>query len=693
MEEMNLRKELVIERLSEIHAELRDMDGMKEEYKSYFSMCTEVLCKLFCAYEVGGRRSDWSLKQLEEENRTLYAPLLPAEYESSFLNPAYAVDCFGIEEGQVYSFLLTELFSVIEDAFLGDLEELVIRAEVFLEIYGACLNSLEETGVMPKAEEIKNILYWFVSDYSDMEQEKRVRSLVDASCAECSFYYHLIMDSELSDLRYLYQYGCYITENEKRTAMHLNELPMEQIALMADTFTEGYRIGFEVGNKDLSQKKTVNIRYCAGFERVIRKAVQNFEKMGLKPVIYRASNSIFHKKGTMKIGFYGAIPNKQFDYDHREDEALFWDGNYKTRRLETLKEAYEQVKEAAKRHAGPACMEIFGEIPFAPLDKPEAVRFTGMQQKLKVEYQQTAGALVNEYIPGEERSFTIIAFPVPEIGEAYEQIFDEIVKINTLDYQMYQQIQATLIHALDQAEYVRILGKGDNRTDLTVSLYPLSDQEKQTKFENCVADVNIPVGEVFTSPVLTGTNGILHVSRVYLNELLYENLEIRFEDGMTTQVSCTNFDDDEANRKYIMENVLFHHESLPMGEFAIGTNTTAYVVSQKYGIADKLPILIAEKMGPHFAVGDTCYSHAEDVVVYNPDGKEIVAKDNEKSRLRKSDPTKAYYNCHTDITIPYDELLRIEAVRKDGSRIAIIEDGRFVLAGCEKLNEPFEEKT
>ena len=41
-----------------------------------------------------------------------------------------------------------------------------------------------------------------------------------------------------------------------------------------------------------------------------------------------------------------------------------------------------------------------------------------------------------------------------------------------------------------------------------------------------------------------------------------------------------------------------------------------------------MPILIAEKMGPHFAVGDTCYSWQEDTPVYNPDGKEIIARDN-----------------------------------------------------------------
>ena len=72
-----------------------------------------------------------------------------------------------------------------------------------------------------------------------------------------------------------------------------------------------------------------------------------------------------------------------------------------------------------------------------------------------------------------------------------------------------------------------------------------------------------------------------------------------------------------------------------MGEFAIGTNTTAYRMAKEYQIGAKLPILIAEKTGPHFAVGDTCYSHAEDTAVYNPNGKEIIARDNEKSLLRK----------------------------------------------------------
>jgi len=115
------------------------------------------------------------------------------------------------------------------------------------------------------------------------------------------------------------------------------------------------------------------------------------------------------------------------------------------------------------------------------------------------------------------------------------------------------------------------------------------------------------------------------------------------------------------------------------------------VAAKRLGVEARMPILIAEKMGPHFAVGDTCYSHAEEVKVYNPDGKEIVARDNEVAALRSVNPSKAYFNCHTDITIPYDELAELTAVKKDGGRIPIIANGRFVLHGTEELNEPLRE--
>ena len=185
----------------------------------------------------------------------------------------------------------------------------------------------------------------------------------------------------------------------------------------------------------------------------------------------------------------------------------------------------------------------------------------------------------------------------------------------------------------------------------------------------------------------------MHVTRVFLNELEYKDIWLKFQDGMVVDYGCANFPTEEENRKYIKDNVLFHHETLPLGEFAIGTNTTAYVAARRLGVEARLPVLIGEKMGPHFAVGDTCYSHSEEVRIYNPDGKEIVAKSNAVADLRDTKPLEAYFNCHTDITIPYDELGGLTAVRRDGSRIVIIQDGRFVLPGCEELNKAFEEAT
>ena len=561
------------------------------------------------------------------------------------------------------------------------MEYVVIGAELLIEIY----NKFEEEK-QPQLESLKEIFYWYASDYCDVFAADRIKDQIDPERG--CFIVNMIMNEDLSDLRYLYRMGEYVGVNERETAAYLNSLSQEKIDKMADTFSEGYRIGFVNTGKDLSKKSVVNIYYAMGFERIVKKAIENFAKMGLKPSIFRTSHSVITRGRNSQIGFFNISGNKQYVYDHRDDIGLVMDKQYVERKLEVMRTTYEQNKEIAAGYAGPAVIDIFGEKTFVPQAKPEAVKLSEKQEELLVAMNGRAGRLTNEYLPGDERSFTIISWPVPEIGEQYHEIFDETIKINTLDYKLYQKVQQTMIDALDKGEYVKVTGSGENQTDLKVMLHPLADPAKETIFENCVADVNIPVGEVFTSPVLEGTEGTLFVSKVFLHGLPYYNLKISFKEGKITEYTCTNFDSEEENKKYIFDNILHNHQTLPIGEFAIGTNTTAYAVAKKYDIADKYTILIAEKTGPHFAVGDTCYSWAEDVKVYNPDGKEIIARDNSISILRKEDPSKAYFQCHTDITIPYDELGSIVVVAKDGTETEIIRDGRFVLPGTEILNEP-----
>jgi len=674
------RHELALERIGQFKTE----ETVAEPYRSYFRKAAEfiMLAEKVYGMQERGELEALSLDEAKKLNIKLYEDVLPGNYEESFCNPAFAVAALGRDFGQYLAFLLTEIRGMIVYAYESRLTDMTILEEVLIEVYN--LFESEE----PELKEVKEVLYYFVSDYCDVMLTYRVRETLDPSL---DFAKSIIMDSDLTDLRYLYRFGEYISDSELKIAAFLNSLPEETVRKMADTYTEGIRKGFVASGRSYKSKKTVQIRYHIGFERMIRMAVENFRKLGLEPVISRAAVGTVNRAAARTNGYHGTPANRQYDYDHRYDNAIYMDKAFKERKLSVLKVAYEECRTLAKAYAGPAVLETFGEEGFTPENKKEAFALSEKQEKLLLSYSNESMQIADAYVPGMETSFTIIAFPLPEIGDNFEKIFEETIRINTLDYELYRDIQQCIIDALDQADHVMVYGMGENRTKLKVALRRLKNPAKETNFENCVADVNIPVGEVFTSPVLSGTEGTLFVGSVYIGDFQFKDLYMEFKDGRVADYGCANFEDEKEGRVLVKQIIMKNHDSLPMGEFAIGTNTTAYEVAQRYQILDKFPILIAEKTGPHFAVGDTCYSWSEENKLYNPDGKEIVAKDNSVSILRKEDVSKAYFQCHTDITIPYEELEEIAVVTEKGERIMLLKDGHFVLSGTEILNEPLKE--
>lgn len=661
-------------------------------FDEYFAKVAEFISLLTDTYETvkSGKLYEMNLEELQNLNHKLYEDILGQNYEKSYANPTYSVKVvkdagYDKEYGRILSFLFSEIRGVIPYVFEQKIEIIVIFMELFVEIYDMFTYDTES---LPEIASLKKAIYWFESDNCDVIIPERLNQQLDP---QHDFAVKIIQTADLSDIKYLYYFGEYVSDNEIGLSRLLAGMSDEEVQRLADVYTEGYRIGFVNTGKDISKKKVAEVRFVLGLERMVRAALPNFEKMGLKPATRRAATLSLNRTSAYKIGWSSSSANKQFDFDHKEDSALYYDKDFINRRVSVLKAAFEDMKLLANHHAGPACIEVFGEVPFDFESKPESYSYDKKQQKLVVDYMDQSGRITNEFIIGEERSFTIISFPCPEIGDKFEEIFRETVKINTLDYKLYQHMQQILIDTLDKAKCVHILGKGENRTDLTVQLWPLKDPETETIFENCVADVNIPVGEVFTSPVLKGTDGVLHVTEVFLSGLKFTDLEITFKDGCITDYNCANFNSEEENKKYIKDNILNHHDFLPIGEFAIGTNTTAYKMGIDYNIQDRLDILIAEKTGPHFAVGDTCYNYDEDLITYNPDGKKIVARENDFSAKRKENPGEAYFHCHTDITIPYNEIANISAIDKDGNETAIIIDGLFVLEGLEELNKPLIE--
>lgn len=668
--------------------EIAKSSDLKEPYRNYFMSVADWLCEILAYREF--MRSDSVEKKdvsvLKQWQERVYAPVLPESYETTFWDPAFAVKEIGKENGGLLSMVAADLTALPVWVAQNRDDLLQIFLELFLQLYG-CVEAAETDETEEIRRALSDAVYWFYHDYTEIFAAEGIAQMV---AGMDGFISSLIREADLSDLSYLFSYGCYITENEYKLASFLQTLSDEEIRGMADTFTEGYRIGFVTTGKDITKKRTVRIDFPVGMERMVRAAVRNFEKIGLQATFVRQPLISAQSRGVIRRSVFSCAVNRQFMYDHKDDKGYYLDLKAINRRLEVMRDTYETYKKEAAAYGGPAVVEMFGEERFAPVNKEENCRYTQEQNELNVTFATKSGMLTDQYIPGESYSFTIISYPYPSIDKRFEEIFAETVRINNLDYMSYRKMQQNLIDLLDRGAYVRVRGKGDNCTDMTVQLVKLSDPLKETKFENCVADVNIPVGEVFTSPVLQGTEGTLFVSHVCIGDYSFKNLKFTFNDGMVTDYTCDNFEKEEENHKLIFDAIMHGRKTLPIGEFAIGTNTTAYRMAKDFGIFDRLPILIAEKTGPHFAVGDTCYSHAEDVAMFNPDGKEVIARDNACSLLRKSEPDKAYFNCHTDITIPFEELYEITAVGDDGMEYPLIRDGRFVVEGTESLNEPLD---
>lgn len=318
-EELQERYDLAAERIREIPGE----HCLPERFWLYFTEVSDFVGQVQEIYE--RQRSGQLERRTEEEgkrdNEAFYGRLAPGTYEKGMLNPAHAVETLGEEVGGMLSFLYSDMLSMIPAAFEGRQDLLTIWSELFLQVYGCFTEELEGADsrweFTPEqlhniSRNVKDAVYWFYHDYCEIFAAEPVMTMVDPGY---DFFTSIVMDSDLSDNRYLYRYGSFIGENELRMADFLRGLPEEKIAAMARTFTEGYRIGFAVTRKDITKKKTVKIEFPIGFERVVREAVKQFADMGLSVVISRESVTSFAGRGNGKRGCYSTSPNRQFDYE------------------------------------------------------------------------------------------------------------------------------------------------------------------------------------------------------------------------------------------------------------------------------------------------------------------------------------------------------------------------------------------
>ncbi|MBT2754417.1 aminopeptidase [Mesobacillus foraminis] len=210
--------------------------------------------------------------------------------------------------------------------------------------------------------------------------------------------------------------------------------------------------------------------------------------------------------------------------------------------------------------------------------------------KMKI-HGSTIGKKVHRDIRVPKTKWVVLRYPTSSMAqlakmstEAFEDFYFDVCN---LDYGKMDKAMDSLVELMNKTDKVRITGPG---TDLSFSI-------KDIPAIKCAGEMNIPDGEVYTSPVRNSVNGrITYNTPSPYQGFTFENVTLTFKDGKIIEASSNDserlnriFDTDEGAR-YI-------------GEFAIGVNP--YI---QHPMQD---ILFDEKIDGsfHFTPGQ-CYEDA-----------------------------------------------------------------------------------
>ncbi len=617
--------------------------------------------------------------------------LSPA-YEESLLNPQQARGRFG-EAGPWYAAICAEaagcagesLFA--REALAGRRRELLREAEALLAPKGAGDKKAAGAGICAGTgsaaaadragegsgtgrEEALRLLWkrYLLESAGDraLAFAKEMTAMGDENPYEA-----ILAKASPRDTEWMEEYGLPVTQLERDMMKFWFAVPGERLAAMGRAIVEAFLHGFISQSRVRGARTRVRFFYQVGQEALAKEVLKAFRERGLRPVVTAPRT---------------AYALNQNQCDHRLDRACAFDGELYEAEWAAYGRAMRLYEEELRDTCGMVGIDQFGAEPVILTPSADALQPGREAGARKAGLDARKAEWEAEWIRPSEISFCKVAFPNMLVGGRFKEVFEDFFAMNLVESEPYERQQQRLIDAMDGCEAVEIRGCKGNETRLSVSLWPVGRPEAETKFLNCGGDLNIPYGEVFTTPRLKGTSGLFHVEEICLRGVFYHDLRLVFEDGWVVDVDC------EEGREYVRRNLLGPHERLTVGEFAIGTNTRAYAIARKYGLGARLPILIYEKMGPHIAVGDPCFAHSEEAAIYNMyDRKEMVCRENEHTAKRGTGEN-VYFGTHVDITLPYEKVAWVRGVRADGSYLELIAGGRFVLEGTQGLNEGLYEE-
>ena len=158
------RYQLAVERIRQIKEE----HVLPEVWDGYFVALADLL-ELLDGFRDFVNTEGGATEALQQWKERLQERVLPET------NPEYAMKLFGEEYGQLLAAVAREMYSLAALMEAKLFEEVVIRPELFVELYGACVCEWQESGRPASYETLREIVYWYVSDYSDITMERQFR--------------------------------------------------------------------------------------------------------------------------------------------------------------------------------------------------------------------------------------------------------------------------------------------------------------------------------------------------------------------------------------------------------------------------------------------------------------------------------------------------------------------------------------
>ncbi len=337
---------LASERIREIPEE----KGMVEaSFEGFFQTLARLILNILALTEAG----------CEERKAAPAGDLLkeirPGSYEKSFACPSFACSKLGEDLGRPLSVLYYEIYGMILPAFLGKEEEMLIRMELFLEIYQAFVIEFRETGGVPEGKYITGKIGQYLADYF---REETLRRLQDLSCEA---------DPGEEESSAFYSLSSVLSETQPSALLSGEEDIERAAAVLSGKLAGSAASPFTCG---------LGISLGPGRMKTLAAAL---ERRGIKAIPYVGRRSLFDLREDLSAPFFPQA-DPRFYIDHREDLGLFLDESLRTRILQALESALSEEGDVLSSFGGWILSGVREEKGLRP--DPMAVRYGRHQRKL-----------------------------------------------------------------------------------------------------------------------------------------------------------------------------------------------------------------------------------------------------------------------------------------------------------------------